>query len=99
MNDLFVVRRERGRPWDFSRDLREQDGFDEHARFMDLLVDEGFILLGGPLDGDREVLLVIAAPSEQAIHERLAQDNWTPNGMLTTKSVERWTILLDGRKQ
>ena len=29
------------------RDMREQDGWDEHAKFMDGLVDEGFILLGG----------------------------------------------------
>jgi uncharacterized protein YciI len=77
--------------------MREQDGWDEHARFMDELVDEGFIVLGGPLEGDREVLHVVDAPSEEAIQERLAHDNWTVNGMLTTVGVERWTILLDGR--
>ena len=64
---------------------------------MDALVDEGFVVLGGPLEGDREVLLIVDAPSEAAIRDRLAEDNWTPNGMLTTVSVERWTILLDGR--
>jgi hypothetical protein len=45
------------------------------------------------------VLLVVDAPSEQTIHDRLAEDNWTAAGMLTTVSVERWTILLDGRNQ
>jgi uncharacterized protein YciI len=77
--------------------MREQEGWDEHARFMDGLVDTGFVVLGGPLEGDREVLHIVAAPSEEAIHERLAQDNWTRNGMLSTKSIERWTVLLDGR--
>jgi uncharacterized protein YciI len=95
--ELFVVRRARGGPWDWSRDLREQDGWDEHAAFMDELVESGFVLLGGPLESDREVLHIVDAPSEEAIHERLAEDPWTPNGMLTTVSVERWTILLDGR--
>jgi hypothetical protein len=94
---LYAVRQERGGPWDWSRGLREQDGWDEHARFMDALVDHGFVLLGGPLEGDRDVLLIIAAPSEQAVRERLAQDTWAANGMLTPKSVERWTVLLDGR--
>ncbi len=94
---LWAVRRARGGPWDWSRGLREQDGFGEHARLMDELVESGFIVLGGPLEGERDVLLVVAAPSEEAIHERLAADNWTQNGMLTTTSVERWTILLDGR--
>jgi len=94
---MFVVRRRRGGPWDWSRDLREQAGWAEHSSFMDALVSEGFILLGGPLDGEREVLHIVEAKSEDAIHERLASDPWTPNGMLTTVRIERWTILLDGR--
>lgn len=93
----FAVRLERGGPYDFSRDLREQDGFDEHARFMDSLVDDGFMVLGGPLGDDRETLHAISGPSEQAVRERLAEDNWAQNGMLTIKSIEPWTILLDGR--
>jgi uncharacterized protein YciI len=93
---MFAVRLERGGPYDFSRDLRQQDGWDEHARFMDSLVDEGFIVLGGPVEGDRETLHAISATSEEAVRERLAQDNWAKNGMLTIKSIEPWTILLDG---
>lgn len=94
---FFAVRVERGGPWDWSRGLREQDGFDEHAAFMDALVDEGFIVLGGPLEGDREILHAICAGSEQEIRDRLAHDNWSKNGMLTIKTIEPWTILLDGR--
>ena len=93
---LFVVRLERGGPWDWSRELREQDGFDEHARLMDSLVEDGFILLGGPLEGERDVLHVIDAPSEEVVRERLANDNWHRNGMLRIASVETWTVLLDG---
>jgi uncharacterized protein YciI len=92
-----VVRLERGGPWDWTRDLREQEGFDEHARFMDGLVEAGFITLGGPLEGDRETLHIVDAPSEEAIRERFGEDNWAANGMLSVKSIERWTILLDGR--
>jgi uncharacterized protein YciI len=94
---FFTVRLQRGGPWDWSRELREQDGWEKHARVMDSLVDEGFIVLGGPLDGGREILHAISASSEQAVRRRLAQDNWAQNGMLTITSVESWTILLDGR--
>jgi uncharacterized protein YciI len=94
---FFAVRLERGGPWDWSRDLREQDGWDEHARFMDSLVEDGFIVLGGPLEDGRDVLHAISAPSVEAVRERLAADIWAHNGMLTVKSVETWTILLDGR--
>jgi hypothetical protein len=93
----FAVRLERGGPWDWSRSLRQQDGFDEHARFMDSLVDDGFIILGGPIAGEREILHAISAPSEDVVRERLVEDNWARNGMLRIKSIEPWTILLDGR--
>jgi uncharacterized protein YciI len=94
---FFAVRLDRGGPWDWSRDLREQDGWVEHARFMDSLVEDGFIVLGGPLEGDREILHAVSADSEEAVRSRLAEDNWHQNRMLTIKSVEPWTILLDGR--
>ena len=93
----WVVRRRRGGPWDWSRDMREQDGWDEHARFMDALVEEGFIVLGGPLGDGHDVLHVVDAPSEDAVHARLAEDNWTQDGKLETVSVEAWTVLLDSR--
>ena len=95
--DLYAVRERRGGPWDWERDLRSQAGFGDHARFMDELVESGFVLLGGPLEGDREVLLVIDAPGEDTIRARLATDPWIRNGMLTVTSIERWTILLDTR--
>jgi uncharacterized protein YciI len=92
-----VVRVERGGPWDWSRDMREQVGWDEHAAFMDGLVDEGFILLAGPLEGDRDVLWIVDADSEEAILARMAQDPWAANGMLRAVRIERWTVLLERR--
>ena len=93
----FVLRLERGGPWDWSRDMREQDGWDDHARFMDDLVDKGSIILGGPLEGDRETMHIVEAPSEEAIRERFAPDPWWVNGMLRPVRIERWEIVLDGR--
>jgi uncharacterized protein YciI len=95
---LYAVRIERGGPWDWSRDMREQGDWDAHASFMDGLVDDGLVLLGGPLEGDREVLHVVAAPSEETIRARFAEDPWAKKGLVTVKSIERWTILLDGRE-
>ena len=93
----YVVRLRRGGPWDWSQDMREQAGWDEHARFMDGLVDAGFVLLAGPLEGGREVLWIVEAESEDVIRERLAEDPWAQSGMLRPARVERWTIVLDGR--
>jgi uncharacterized protein YciI len=92
--ELFAVRLERGGPWDWSKGLREQELWSEHARFMNGLVDDGFVLLGGPLEGDRETLHVVDALSEDALRARLTEDPWARNGMLKVARVERWTILL-----
>ena len=91
----WVVRVERGGPWDFSRDMREQDGWDEHAAYMDRIFEEGFVLLVGPLEGGRDVLWVVEAQSEEEIRMRMAEDPWSPNGMLTPVRIERWDIVLD----
>jgi uncharacterized protein YciI len=92
---FFAVRLEHAGPWDFSKGLREQEGWDEHAAFMDDLVEQGFIVLGGPLS-DVEILHAVRAVDEQDVRERLAVDNWARNGMLRIVSIEPWTILLDG---
>jgi len=96
----WIVRLRRGGSYDFGRPLREQDGFAEHAAFIDSLVDDGFLLLGGPLgtppDGDTDTLHVVEAESEAAIHARWEADPWARNGTLRIVSVERWTVLLDG---
>jgi uncharacterized protein YciI len=45
----FVVIREQGPGWDGSRAMREQDYWPEHVIFINRIVDEGRMLLGGPL--------------------------------------------------
>ncbi|HWD70820.1 MAG TPA: hypothetical protein VG293_11560 [Solirubrobacteraceae bacterium] len=93
---IFAVTLARGGPWDWSCGLREQQGFEQHGRFMDALVDDGFILLGGPLALEREVLHIVRADSEDEVRRRLAGDLWHQNGMLTVSSIRSWTVLLDG---
>jgi uncharacterized protein YciI len=95
MADCFLVKRVHGPSWNTSRPRREQVGWDEHAAFMDRLVAERFIVLGGPVgedDGDY-ALLVVEADSEADVRARLADDPWGED-MLATESIERWTIFL-----
>jgi uncharacterized protein YciI len=95
----FVVVRERGANWDWSRPMRQQDRWVEHAAFMDAMEQDGFILAGGPLGGEDDaarVLHVFDAPDEGAIVARLDDDPWTAMGLLKTVSIEPWTVLLGG---
>ena len=85
-----------GGPWNWSKGLRDQELFAEHARFLDGLVDEGYIVLGGPLD-ERDVLLVVQSETEASVRSRFAADPGIENGMLTITVVRPWTIFLERR--
>jgi uncharacterized protein YciI len=90
----FVVVRVPGAAWDHTRPMREQDGWADHARFMDDLAASGFIVLGGPLgDGERRFMHVCDAESDAAARSRFDTDPWTPD-LLEIETVERWAVLL-----
>jgi uncharacterized protein YciI len=92
---LLVLRRS-GPEYDHSKPLEEQSGWQEHAAFMDALVDEGFIVLGGPLGDEVRTAHVVEAESEQAIRETMARDPWSGTH-LVVDSIDPWTIRLDSR--
>jgi uncharacterized protein YciI len=94
---FLVVLRQSGPEFDRSRPLEEQSGWNEHAAFMDGLVEAGFIVLGGPLAGDGRVAHAIEAESEQAVRETLARDPWSETH-LRVDAIEPWTIRLDARQ-
>jgi uncharacterized protein YciI len=90
----FAVTRERGADWDASRPLAEQERWFEHAAFVNALVDDGFVVRGGPLGDGPQVLLIVDAESEDAVHALLAADPWTPMRLLRVARVEPWRVLL-----
>jgi uncharacterized protein YciI len=91
----WVVRVQRGGPWDFSKDMRQQEGWDGHAAFMDRIFEDGFLLLAGPLEGDKETMWVVKANSREEILDRMKEDPWSLNGMLKPTKIEGWEIVMD----
>ncbi len=89
----FVVIEALGPAWNHSRSIREQEEWAKHAAFMNSLVDERFVLLGGPL-GDDSRMLIVSADRESAIERRLAADPWMSMGILRIAKIEPWQILL-----
>jgi hypothetical protein len=92
---LAVLRRS-GPLWDPSRPMEEQADWSGHASFMDELVDNGFIVLGGPLGDDQRVVHAVDAESEDAVRASLARDPWSGTH-LQIDTIDPWTIRLDGR--
>jgi uncharacterized protein YciI len=92
----FALTEVGGPAWDPAVPMRQQEGWPEHAAFMDALVEEGFVLLGGPIgDGSsHRILLIVEAVDEAAVRARLAADPWLDNARLSLTSVDQWTVLL-----
>ncbi len=94
MNQLFAVIKSRGPAWNDDLIMDDQADWPAHAALMDALVDEGFIVLGGPLEGSADVLLIIRAATVEEIVNRFAADPWVENGLLVDKQILPWRIRL-----
>jgi len=84
----------RGPAFDESRGIREQDAWAEHAAFMDALVDEGLIVMGGPFGDGLQTLVIFDTEDEAEVRRRMAEDPWAGMDVLRVGSVEPWQIWL-----
>ena len=98
MKNIFVAISSAGPNRDFSKGTREQPFWNEHAAFIDKLVDDGFILMGGPSVDEGGSLLIFNAEVENEVREKLKNDPWARHGILKLESVKRWEIFIDERK-
>jgi len=90
---FFVVNSYHGPSWVHGRPMREQPDWKAHAEFMDAL-PEGFVLLGGPVDGHKtRAMLVLRAESLEEVHRLLDPDPWIKSGTLV-EVIEPWEILI-----
>jgi uncharacterized protein YciI len=97
MATFLVVLLRSGPEWDASRPLEEQTRWQEHAAFMDGLVHDGFMVLGGPLADEHRVAHVVEAESVDAVRATLARDPWSETH-LRVGSIDPWTLRLDARR-
>jgi uncharacterized protein YciI len=98
MKNTFLAVSSAGANRDLSKSTREQPLWDEHAAFIDKLVADGFILMGGPLVDEGGSLLIFNAEDENEVREKLKSDPWAEHGILKLESVKRWQIFIDERK-
>jgi uncharacterized protein YciI len=93
-DNIFAVIRTRGPRWNDSQPMEAQEDWRPHADFMNALVAQGFMLLGGPLLGTRDVLLIVRAADEQQVETRLAADCWAVKDLLRTRQISPWWLRL-----
>jgi uncharacterized protein len=98
MKNTFVVISSAGPNRDFTKGTRQQSHWDEHAAFIDQLVAEGFILMGGPFEEEGGAMLIVNAEDETEVREKLKNDPWLEHGILKQESIKRWQIFIAHKK-
>jgi hypothetical protein len=91
---IFAVIRTRGPAWQPAFSLEGQPEWAAHARFMNELEARGAVILGGPLEGTPDVLLVMRAGSADEAMQHLQDDPWTALNLLVVEKVMPWTVRL-----
>jgi uncharacterized protein YciI len=86
-----------GSLWNPEKPAREQPFWDEHARFMDALFEEGSIIMGGPFADRTGSLVVVEAESAEQVRAMFRSDPWTEQDVLVVADVKEWIIFLDAR--
>jgi hypothetical protein len=92
---FHVTLRQTGPEYDPALPLEEQSRIEEHVVFMNQLLDDGHIVLGGILPNLR-VAHAMEAESEEEVRELWSHDPWYGSHLIL-ESVEPWDIRLDSR--
>jgi hypothetical protein len=92
---FHVILRQTGPEFDPTLPLEQQTGWGEHAAYMNSLVQDGHIVLGGPLPNGR-VAHAMEAGSEEELRAIWSRDPWHESHLIL-ESAEPWEIRLDSR--
>ena len=98
MNHVALIMKP-GPKWDPTKGVREQEYWDDHARFVDDLFDRGLIMLAGPFvpEGTGALVILNVETTEEA-QALYANDPWAHQGILHIADAKEWTIFLDATK-
>ncbi len=97
MKKTFIVTSVAGPNRDLSKGSREQQFWNEYGDFIDGLVEEGFILMGGPPVDEGGAVLIVSSEDDSEVRANVKHDPWYEHGLLTLESIKRWDIFIDKR--
>jgi uncharacterized protein YciI len=89
-----LVRWKAGPTWT-SGAVDEQPGWDEHAAYIDDLIERGIFVMGGPFADQKGSLSLLEHVTEQEARELIADDPFVANGVFELEEVRAWNIFVD----
>jgi uncharacterized protein YciI len=73
----------------------EQPGWDEHADFVDELIENGTFVMGGPLADNSGSMSVLENVGEDEARELVLEDPFVLNGVFVLDDVRAWNVYVD----
>lgn len=89
-----VVRWRAGPAWT-SGPPEEQHRWEEHAAFIDQLIERGIFVMGGPFADYSGSHTLLENVSEEEARELVLQDPFVENGVFELEDVRAWNVYVD----
>jgi uncharacterized protein len=90
----ILVRWRAGPTWT-SGPPEEQPGWDEHAVFVDDLVERGIFVMGGPLADYSGSFTILERVEVEEARELVLRDPFAANGVFVLDDVRAWNVYVD----
>ena len=95
----FILLFDPGPHWDESKEMEQQEHWDEHVKFVDKLFEQGKVVISGPIAHYDRIVIIYDAKNESEIRITFKDDPFIKNGILLLESIMEWNIRLDQRKK
>ncbi len=89
-----IVRWRAGPAWR-SGPPEDQAGWDEHATFVDDLIERGIFVMGGPLADHSGSFAILQGVGEEEARELVLRDPFVENGVFELDDVRAWNVYVD----
>ncbi len=73
----------------------EQPGWQEHADFVDALIERGTFVMGGPFSDYSGSVNLLEGLTAAEAKDLLAADPFVQNGVFVVDSIRDWTVYVD----
>jgi uncharacterized protein len=89
-----IVRWKAGPTWT-SGNVDQQPGWNEHAAYIDDLIERGIFVMGGPLADNSGSVSLLEGVDEAEARELIADDPFVANGVFVLDDVRAWNVFVD----
>jgi uncharacterized protein len=98
ISTLFLLFFDPGPSWVTGLPTRKQPLWNEHAAFVDLLFEQGRIVMAGPYADYSRALVIVNARDAEEAKALYRDDPWAKAGILEVSEAIEWTVFLDSRR-